>query len=121
MPSCPTHFDHDDWDLVAADSDGYQDEHVAWDAFVDWITGADLSVQRRSMSRLIQQLDIENFTSFIILHLWAGNTDWGRQQLVCGPGCVMIPILGGDCSCGMLTMTLGHGTGKRWPSEDVFF
>ena len=33
-----THFDHDYWDLAFAPG-----EHVAWDAFVDWITSADLS------------------------------------------------------------------------------
>ena len=68
------HFDHDDWDLVRPD-----EEHVAWDAFADWITGADLSVAAQ-YEQVIQQLDIENFTSFIILHLWAGNTDWGRHN-----------------------------------------
>ena len=32
-----THFGYDYWDLVRLW------EHVAWDAFVDWITGTDLS------------------------------------------------------------------------------
>ncbi len=68
-----TRFDHDDWDLVLTE------EHGAWDAFVGWITGADLSAANQ-YEQAIQQLDIENFTSFIILHLWAGNTDWGSHN-----------------------------------------
>ncbi len=68
-----TRFDHDDWDLV------FTEEHGAWDAFVDWITGIDLS-EATQYEQAVQQLDIENFTSFIILHLWAGNTDWGSHN-----------------------------------------
>ena len=64
-----THFDHDYWDLVRTE------EHVAWDEFVDWITGTDLS-EAAQYEQALQQLDIENFTSFIILELWAGDTDW---------------------------------------------
>ena len=64
-----THFDHDYWDLVRTE------EHVAWDEFVDWITGTDLS-EAAQYELALQQLDIENFTSFIILELWAGDTDW---------------------------------------------
>ncbi len=69
-----THFNHDDWDLVRPD-----EEHGAWDAFVDWITGTDLSVAAQ-YEQAVQQINIGNFTSFIILHLWAGNTDWGRHN-----------------------------------------
>ncbi len=65
-----THFDHDDWDFARAD-----EEHEAWEAFVDWITAADLSAAA-PYEQALQQLDIENFTSFIILALWAGNRDW---------------------------------------------
>ena len=74
-----THFDHDFWDLVAADTEGDSDEYVAWNAFVDWITSADLSAAAQ-YEQAVRQLDIENFTSFIILHLWAGNIDWGDNN-----------------------------------------
>ena len=58
-------------------------EHEAWDEFVDWITGTDLN-DVAQYEQAVQQLDIENFTSFIILHLWAGDTELGCRQLVCG-------------------------------------
>ena len=64
-----THFGHDDWDVVS------DEEHEAWLAFVDWTTGTDLS-EMAQYEQAVQQLDIENFTSFIILELWAGDTDW---------------------------------------------
>ena len=68
-----THFSHDDWDVVR------DEEHEAWNAFVDWITGTDLS-EAAQYEQAVQQLDIENFTSFIILELWAGDTDWGSNN-----------------------------------------
>ena len=71
-----THFDHDDWDLARAD-----EEHVAWDAFVDWITGADLSAAAQ-YERAVQQLDIENFTSYFLLNIWAQNRDWPRGKWI---------------------------------------
>ena len=75
------HLGHDDWYLLAADTaeDGRLDEHEAWDAFVDWITGTDLSTAAQ-YAQAVQQLDIENFTSFIILRLWAGDIDWGGRN-----------------------------------------
>ncbi len=74
-----THFDHDDWELVDAATEGYPDENVAWEEFTDWLTGADLS-EVAQYEQAVQQLDIENFTSFFMLFLWAGNTDWGSSN-----------------------------------------
>ncbi len=66
-----THFGHDDWELV------HPEERVGWDAFVDWITGTDLSAAA-PYAQAVQQLDIENFTSFIILWLWSGDAESNR-------------------------------------------
>ena len=66
-----TYFGYDYWDVARR-----YGEHEAWAAFVDWITGTDLS-DAAQYEQAVQQLDIENFTSFIILELWAGDTDWG--------------------------------------------
>ncbi len=70
-----TRFDHDHWDVLRIE------EHVPWDAFVDWITSTDLS-ETAQYEQAVQQLDIENFTSFIILALWAGDTDWGGNPYI---------------------------------------
>ncbi len=70
-----THLDHDDWDLVEAATEGHPNEHVAWEELADWLTSTDLSVAAE-YEQALQQLDIENFTSFIILWLWAGGHHW---------------------------------------------
>ena len=74
------HFDHDYWDLTRSE------EHVAWDAFVDWITGTDLSAAAQ-YEQAVQRLNIENFTSFIILWLWSGDTEsnWYAARMRYGP------------------------------------
>ena len=63
------HFNYDYWDIPTTGED------VAWDAFVDWITSTDLSAVAQ-YKQALRQLNIENFTSFIILWLWAAGTDW---------------------------------------------
>ncbi len=75
-----THFNHDYWDLARTW------EHVAWNAFVDWIAGTDLSAAAQ-YEQALQQFDIENFTSFIILWLWSGNAeiDWDAARMRYGP------------------------------------
>ena len=75
-----THFDHDYWDLT------HSEEHTAWDAFVDWITGTDLSATAQ-YELALRQLDIENFTSFIILWLWSGDieSNWYAARMRYGP------------------------------------
>ena len=67
-----THFGHDDWELIISEGQ----DRVAWEEFSDWLTGADLRAAAQ-YEQALQQLDIENFTSFIILNLWAGNIAWG--------------------------------------------
>ena len=69
-----THFAYDHWDIVRP-SEG----HEAWGEFLDWITVTDLS-DGTQYEQALQQLDIENFTSVIILHLWSGNIDWGNRN-----------------------------------------
>ena len=70
-----THFGHDDWDVVEAATEGHTNEHVAWEELADWLTSMDLSMAAE-YEQALQQLDIENFTSFIILWLWAGGPHW---------------------------------------------
>ena len=75
-----THFDHDYWDLVRTG------EHVVWDEFVDWITSTDLSAAAQ-YEQALQQLDTENFTSFILLWLWSGDAEsnWDAARMRNGP------------------------------------
>ncbi len=76
-----THFDHEYWDVVRTTW-----EHVAWAAFMEWITGTDLSVAAQ-YEQALRQIDIGNFTSFVILWLWSGNAeiDWDAARMRRGP------------------------------------
>ena len=66
-----THFGYDYWDVARRPG-----ENEAWDAFVVWNNSTDLR-ETTQYEQALQQLDIENFTTFIILALWTGNIDWG--------------------------------------------
>ena len=68
-----THFGTGEWYTHSAGS-----SH-RWHLFVDWLRGADLSMAAE-YERAVQQLDIESFTSFIILRLWSGDTAWGNHN-----------------------------------------
>ena len=68
-----THFDTSEWYTHSAGS-----SH-RWHLFVDWLRGADLSAAAQ-YERAVQQLDIESFTAFVILRLWAGDTAWGSHN-----------------------------------------
>ena len=70
-----THFGYDDWELVEAATEGHPDEHAAWEELADWLTSTDLSAAAE-YEHAVQQLDIENFTSTLILWLWAGGPHW---------------------------------------------
>ena len=68
-----THFGTGGWYTHSAGS-----SH-RWHLFVDWLRGADLSAEAE-YERAVQLLDIESFTSFIILRLWSGDTAWGNHN-----------------------------------------
>ncbi len=108
-----THFDHDEWELLRTN-----EEHETWDDFVDWITGTGLSDELQ-YEQALQHINIENFTSFIILVLWAGDTDWGG-----GNGYVARMRYGPDARWRLFvwdaeaTFGLAHGSDA---TEDISF
>ena len=68
-----THFGTSEWYTHSAGS-----SH-RWHLLVDWFRDADLRVPAQ-YERAVQQLDIESFTSFIILRLWSRDTAWGNHN-----------------------------------------
>ncbi len=70
-----THFDTRPWYTSAPAGEPAPDNAYRWHLFVDWLRGADLS-RAAQYERAVQQLDIESFTAFTILHLWAGDITW---------------------------------------------
>ena len=68
-------FDASDWYIDSAS--GEQDPGSAhrWNRFVGWLTTTDLRPTTQ-YELALRQLDVENFTSYILLNLWARNIDW---------------------------------------------
>ena len=74
-----THFDASTWYTSATTGEQASDNTHRWRLVADWLAGADLSAAAQ-YEQAIQQLDIESFTSFVILRLWAGDTAWGSHN-----------------------------------------
>ncbi|MDE2994226.1 MAG: CotH kinase family protein, partial [Chloroflexota bacterium] len=76
-----THFAASAWYVNSAS--GGQDPGSAqrWYRFVDWLTSADLRAPAQ-YEQVARQLDIENFTSYVLLNIWAQNVDWPHNNRV---------------------------------------
>ena len=74
-----THFDAGEWYTSATTGEQALDNAHRWHLLADWLAGTDLGTAAQ-YERATQQLDIESFTAFIIIRLWAGDTDWGSHN-----------------------------------------
>ena len=74
-----THFDASTWYTSATTGEQAPDNAHRWHLFADWLAGADLSTAAQ-YEQAVQQLDVEGFTAFFILHLWNGDTTWDSQD-----------------------------------------
>ena len=70
-----THFNANEWYVSSADV------LHRWNRFVDWVNGADLRAAVH-YEQVVQQLDIENFTSYVLLNIWAQNVDWPHNNRI---------------------------------------
>ena len=74
-----THFDTSAWYTSTPAGEQAPDNTHRWRLVADWLTGADLSIAAQ-YAQALRQLDIESFTTFIILHLWNGDTAGDRHD-----------------------------------------
>lgn len=80
-----THFDASEWYANSASGEIVPGSSHQWLLFADWITAADLS-DVAQYEQAVQQLDIENFTSYFLLNIWAQNWDWpGSNWIMARP------------------------------------
>ena len=70
-----THFGASEWYVSSADV------LHRWNRFVGWLNGTDLRAMAR-YEQAAQQLDIENFTSYFLLNIWAQNVDWPHNNRI---------------------------------------
>ena len=80
-----THFDASEWYAVSATGETTPGSADRWRRFADWLAGTDLRVAAQ-YELAARQLDIENFTTYMLLNLWAQNRDWpGNNRDVARP------------------------------------
>ena len=76
-----THFDTSEWYAISATGEITPGSMHRWYRFADWLAGADLRATAQ-YEQAAQQLDIENFTSYVLLNIWAQNTDWPHRNWI---------------------------------------
>ena len=65
----------DVWNGDAVDGDG-----TSWNELFEFFLEGDLS-NEALYERALELVNIEDFTAYIILHIWAQNHDWPPQEL----------------------------------------
>ena len=75
------HFDASVWYAHSASGELTPGSTHRWLLFADWLTSADLRAASQ-YERAAQRLDIENFTSYFLLNIWARNTDWPHRNWI---------------------------------------
>ena len=73
------HFDASAWHVHPPSEELTHENAQRWLLFADWLAGADLRAAAQ-YERAAQRLDIENFTSYLLLNIWARNTDWPHNN-----------------------------------------
>ena len=76
-----THLAASEWYINSASGERPPGSAHRWNRFVDWLTRADLRAAAQ-YEQAAQQLDIENFTSYVLLNIWAQNTDWPHRNWI---------------------------------------
>ena len=76
-----THFDASTWYARSASGELTPGSAHRWLLFADWLVSADLRATAQ-YERAVQRLDIENFTDYFLLNIWARNTDWPHPNWV---------------------------------------
>ncbi|MDX9754564.1 MAG: CotH kinase family protein, partial [bacterium] len=73
-----SYFGGSEWNLVT-DDEVTVGNPQSWPSFLNYIKTNRFSTPQH-MSELAEKLDIENFTSYIILNLWVMNYDWPHHN-----------------------------------------
>ena len=70
-----SYLGHSQWDVVKGDEPDQVEGNEAFQEFLAWITTTDLS-QDHQYREALKRLDIESFTSYYILNIWAQAGDF---------------------------------------------
>lgn len=69
----------EDWDVIKTGNDVLVGTADEWNTVRDWMVTHDLSLPVNYRSAC-QRIDVENFTGYMILNLWAQNHDWPHNN-----------------------------------------
>ena len=76
-----THFDATTWYAHSKSGEITPGSAGRWYRFADWLAGTDLRGAAQ-YEQAVQYFDIENFTGYYLLNIWARNTDWPHNNWV---------------------------------------
>ncbi len=68
-----------EWDLVENDEKAALGSLAAWQKLHTWVANNDLR-QTENYQQIQRMIDLENFTAYVILNLWAQNLDWPESN-----------------------------------------
>ncbi|MEE3373468.1 MAG: CotH kinase family protein [Planctomycetota bacterium] len=76
---CRAHLGPGEYDVIKTSDTVLDGTRQGWDELRDFISTRDFSVED-NYRELASRVDIENFTSYAILNLWAQNYDWPHNN-----------------------------------------
>ena len=76
-----THFDASTWYAHSKSGELVPGSADRWYRFADWLAGTDLRAAAQ-YEQVVQYFDIENFTGYYMLNIWARNTDWPHNNWI---------------------------------------
>jgi hypothetical protein len=74
-----SYFESEDWDVIKTGNDVLVGTIDEWERLRSFVVQNDLS-QDLLFAQASQLLDLENFTSYMILNMWAQNHDWPHNN-----------------------------------------
>ena len=74
-----SHLGPGQYDVIKTGDTVLSGTRQGWDELRDFISSVDFSNQA-NFEELVRRVDIENFTSYVILNLWALNLDWPHNN-----------------------------------------
>ncbi|MEM7230984.1 MAG: CotH kinase family protein [Planctomycetota bacterium] len=67
------------WDMVKSGNEVVCGTRDSWDALRDLVNGKTLG-RAPTLAELEREVDLDNFTSYVLLNLWAQNQDWPQNN-----------------------------------------
>ncbi|MEM7233608.1 MAG: CotH kinase family protein [Planctomycetota bacterium] len=74
-----SYFEGEDWDVVKTGNDPLDGDLTEWNRLHDFAENNDMA-DDANFEELSRMIDVENFTSYMLVNLWAQNHDWPHNN-----------------------------------------